>query len=310
MTDSIERFIFHCEYEKNLSEKTIKAYKIDLSQFSEYMLKTDILAITFIDRNILRAYIKILFDNSYKETTIKRKIATMKAFFSYLENEEVIENNPFGKLKLKIKEPIRHPKTISLHEIKQLLKFMYKNKELCRKKESYAYKRLVMDIVVIEVLFATGMRVAEICGLKKENINLREDSVAIIGKGNKERTVHLCGSYIKPLLKEYMTLFANELIDADGFFVNRLGKNISEQSVRFMIKKYCKEAKIKTHITPHMFRHSMATFLLEAGVDIRYIQNILGHSSIATTQIYTKINPSHQKKIVATKHPRRLFDLM
>jgi integrase/recombinase XerD len=185
---------------------------------------------------------------------------------------------------------------------------MYKYKSTFLNKSSYGYGALVRDIVLIELLFATGMRVAEVCSLKKKNLNLSDGHVTITGKGNKERTIHFCSSQIRSVIKEYMTIFHTQLTNTDYFFINRLGVTISEQSVRFMIRKYCKSANIATHITPHMFRHSMATYLLEEGVDIRYIQNILGHASISTTQIYTKVNPKHQKKILTTKHPRRLFD--
>jgi len=261
MQHYIESFLFHCIYEKNLSEKTLKAYKIDLKQFSQYNVKT---CLQDIDKTFLRAYVKHLFTSQYKEKTIKRKLATSKAFFSYLESENHIIESPFRHLHLKIKEANLLPKTIRLNEIKKLLRYMYKYKaSIDGIKSSYAYKTLVRDIVVIELLFSTGIRVAEVCSLKRSSLNLTDGSITVIGKGNKERTIHFGTQQIKNLIKEYL-------------FINRLDNALSEQAVRFMIK--------------------------------RYIQNILGHASISTTQIYTKVNPRHQKKILLTKYPRRLFE--
>jgi integrase/recombinase XerD len=296
-----ENFIFYCLYQKNLSQKTIKAYNIDLNQLIEYSNNTKIES---IDKVFIKEYIKSLFDKNLKEKSIKRKIATLKAFFSYLEDEEIIYLSPFTKLKLKIKEPQRLPKTITLKEIKKLFVYIYKLKDNIQP-DTYKYKSLVRDIVIIEFLFATGMRVAEVCSLKLSDIDLSSSQITIIGKGDKQRVVKLCDSSIKDILKEYIGLFSEQIEQKGWLFINRLDSKLSEQSVRFMIKRYQQEAKIEKHITPHMFRHTVATLLLEEGVDIRYIQHILGHSNISTTQIYTKVNQKHQNKILVTKHPRR-----
>lgn len=307
-TSLIAQFIFHCEYEKNLSDKSIKAYKIDLQQFLAHTEKYDVRTIDVkISKEIIKTFIQNLFQKNYKDKSIKRKIATLKSFFNYLENEEIIEDNPFRKLKFKIRESCRHPKTIALSDIKKLLKSMYEAKNTYQNTSSCSYKSLVRDILIIEFLFATGIRVAELCNITKHSLNIKNGSLTIIGKGNKERTVHFCKSQIIHILKEYISLFDGELKSSSHFFINRGGRQIYEQSVRFLIKKYSKNANIQLHITPHMFRHSMATLLLEGGVDIRYIQHILGHASISTTQIYTKVNPEQQKKILNTKHPRRFF---
>jgi integrase/recombinase XerD len=305
--ESINEFIFHCQYEKNLSGKTIKAYKIDLKQFLEFQ-NIITLDIEDIDKYILKTYIQNLFDKNLKEKTIKRKLATLKAFFNYLEFDEQIIVNPFRKIKVSIKEPKRLPKTLSIREIKKLLTYVYKIKETIDK-EIYSYKALVRDTLILELLFATGMRVSEVSNLNVTDIDPRTNTIRIIGKGDKERTLHICEIEIKTLLKEYIKLFHKDT-KKSYLFINRLGGKISEQSIRFMVKKYQKLVGIEKHITPHMFRHSFATMLLEEGVDIRYIQHILGHSSISTTQIYTQVNMKHQKKIFSTKHPRRNLQFM
>ena len=300
--ESIKEFIFHCQYEKNLSDKTLKAYNIDLKQFIEFK-DINKLFINDIDKYILKQYIQNLFDKSLKEKTIKRKLATLKAFFNYLEFDEQIIVNPFRKIKVSIKEPKRLPKTLSMREIKKLLTYVYKAKETIDK-DIYSYKAIVRDILILELLFATGMRVSEVSNLNITDIDQRTNTIRIIGKGDKERTLHICEIEIKTLLKEYIKLFHKDIKES-YLFINRLGQKVSEQSIRFMVKKYQKLVGIEKHITPHMFRHSFATMLLEEGVDIRYIQHILGHSSISTTQIYTQVNMKHQKKIFSTKHPRR-----
>jgi integrase/recombinase XerD len=298
-------FIFHCQYEKNLSPKTLKAYKIDLYQFLQYSNIVDEKEIVTLQKETIKHYIQYLFDQTLKEKTIKRKLATLKAFFNYLEFDEKIATNPFSKMRLSIKEPKRVPKTIDIKEIKKILSYVYKVKKMSKNKLSYQYKSTVRDILVLELLFSTGMRVSEICNLELRSFDFKLNTLKIVGKGNKERTLHIVDVEVKSILQEYLTLFHDNKHTSSYLLLNRLGNKISEQSVRFMVKKYQKLVGITKHITPHMFRHSFATMLLEEGVDIRYIQHILGHASISTTQIYTQVNLKHQKKILTTKHPRR-----
>lgn len=309
LTELIKDFKFHCEFEKNLSEKTIEAYKIDLNQFEQYK-EYENLEIEKFDKHKLKDYIQSLYELNFKAKTIKRKLAVLKAFFSYLEFDEIILISPFRKMRISIKEPKTLPKTMELKEIIKILKFLYKIKESFNDKNIYSYKAIVRDIVIIEILFSTGIRVSELCNIKLNNINLQAGIIKIKGKGDKERIIQICDNEAKKILKEYFELFSEQIRKTNYFLINRLNKQISEQSVRLMIKKYQKISGIEKHITPHMFRHSFATLLLEEGVDVRYIQHMLGHSSISTTQIYTQVNMKHQKKILNTKHPRKNFNLV
>lgn len=299
---AIEDFKFHCKYEKNLNEKTLRAYDIDINQFLEDFFSHTIKEISKFD---LKEYIEKLHNNNYKIKTIKRKIAVLKAFFNYLEFDELIELNPFRKLRLSIKEPIILPKTLDLKEIKSILRYLYKLKKQHLKKESVDYKLLVRDIVTIEMLFSTGVRVSELSNLKIKDINIKTGNIKIFGKGSKERIIQICDFEVLTLLKEYYKVFDLENKVHEYFLLNRLNKKFSEQSIRLMLKKYQGNINFSKNITPHMFRHSFATLLLEEGVDVRYIQNMLGHASISTTQIYTKVNTKHQRKILNTKHPRK-----
>jgi integrase/recombinase XerD len=255
---------------------------------------------------MLREYIKALSLKS-KPKTIKRKIATLKAFFNHIEFEDIIINNPFRKLRIKIKEGKQLPKTIALPKIIRLFKHVYDIKNDMRCDQCYSFKAAIRDLAVLELLFATGVRVAELCNLRKDDVDFLRGSLKVIGKENKERIIPVCNAGSIKAVRAYFELFKSEIFKTRYFFVNRLQGRLSEQSVRFMIRKYARAIKMDERITPHMFRHSIATLLLENGVDIRYIQTFLGHSSITTTQIYVQVNEEAQRKVILEKHPRRLF---
>jgi integrase/recombinase XerD len=305
LQEAVTQFLFHCRYEKNLSPKTLKAYSIDLRQFTEYLAThLEITTLPATDKTALRAYIKSLF-GPLKEKSVKRKVATLKALFHFLEREDAIAVNPFRKMEVRIKETRRLPRTIPLSDLKRLFKYLYRLKQDHPDPNSYAYKALVRDIAVLETLFATGARVAEVCHLKNEDVDLRRGRVKILGKGGRERILELCDEEALAAVQAYRSLWAEELAGNGYFFHNRDGGRLSEQSVRSGLKKYAAAAGLIGRITPHMLRHSVATLLLEEGIDIRYIQQLLGHTSILTTQIYTEVHEKHQRRILAAKHPRR-----
>ena len=160
---------------------------------------------------------------------------------------------------------------------------------------------------MIELLFASGMRISELCSLRAENVNLHDGIILIYGKGSKERRIQIGNESVLCTLKKYQTDFQLEIQQCGHFFANSNGKALSDQAVRRMIKKYAQRAGIDMRITPHMFRHTFATSLLEADVDIRYIQEMLGHSSIHITEIYTHVAVAKQRDILVTKHPRKNF---
>lgn len=306
LTSCMTNFIFHCTYEKTLSEKTIKAYQIDLNQFASFNKDSSkAITIDLIDKKMLREYIKSISESN-KPKTIKRKLATLKAFFNYLEFEDILLINPFRKIRIHIKEGKQLPKTIPLTTITNLFKYVYDHKKNFICNQCYSYKTIIRDIAVLEILFSTGVRVAELCNLTMADVDMLKGSIKITGKGNKERIVPICNSETLEALCEYYNLFQNDIRNVGFFFVNRMKRRLSEQSVRFMIKKHSRAVKSEAKITPHMFRHSIATLLLEMGVDIRYIQIFLGHSMITTTQIYVQVNEEAQRSILIEKHPRRL----
>lgn len=292
-----KQYLNYCKVHKNLDSKTIKAYRIDLEQFLSIIPVNELP----VNKETLMLYLSKIHE-MYQPRTVKRKIASVKALFHYLECEEIIENNPFNKIDLTFRQPKRLPKTIPANIIQTFLSTLYKEKS--NAKTLYQQKCIIRDIAVMELLFATGMRISELCSLKQENLDLENKTVLIFGKGAKERMLQIGNDEVIAALATYKTYFSEELFQTDWLFVNRLQNRLSEQSVRYMINHYADAAGIEMHITPHMFRHSFATLLLEADVDIRYIQKMLGHSSITTTQIYTSVSMNKQKEILEVKHPR------
>lgn len=294
LPSQMQRFLNHCKIRKALNDKTIKAYKIDLRQFAQF---TD----NKFSKDVICQYIDMLHEK-YKPKTIKRKIASVKAFTHYLIIEEVIEINPFNKIDISFKEPTMLPKTIPLNVINSILAHAYDS--LSQVKTKYQKRCTTRDIAVLEILFATGARVSEICNLNPSSVDLTNHTIKIFGKGSKERLIQIENPDVLKALQEYYILFQEDIKSSGFFFVNKLHTRLTEQSVREIICKYTAMTEYDIHVTPHMFRHSFATLLLEEDVDIRYIQKLLGHSSIITTQIYTYVAMSKQKEILSTKHPR------
>lgn len=289
--------------QKRLDEKTQKAYKNDLEQFCALTFST---ATTEITSETIEDYIAKLHQQ-YKPKTVRRKIASLKAFFHYLEYKNIIVQNPFSKIQIRFRDPVILPKTIPLHTVEIFLSTIYKQRRTA--KTDYQKRNALRDAAVIELLFATGMRISELCALKNNDVNLFDGIILIYGKGDKERRIQIGNDAVIRILKEYKKDFQSEIQNCNHFFATQSGKTLSDQSVRRMINKYASLACIDLHITPHMFRHTFATSLLEADVDIRYIQEMLGHSSINVTEIYTHVTVAKQKDILTTKHPRKDFHI-
>lgn len=302
LDNHIELYLDYCKYRKRLDSKTLKAYRIDLKQYAAYSNTS----YDFYSRNILDSYITILH-KQYKPKTVKRKIASLKAFFHYLSYREILSENPFDKLDIRFREAKLLPKTIPFHSLQTFLSTLYAQKELAP--TEYQKHCCIRDIAVIELLFATGMRISELCSLKPQNIDLENNTIRIYGKGAKERILQVGNPDVLSALRLYNAVFRKDIETCGYFFVNRLCHKLSDQSVRFMIDRYARLANLEQHITPHMFRHSFATLLLEQDVDIRYIQQMLGHSSISTTEIYTHVSNGKQKDILFHRHPRNFMEI-
>ena len=299
----VENYLTYCEMQKGLDPKTLKAYRTDLGQFISFCNNTNIPSIS---RSDIEKYIGYLHQN-FKPKTAKRKLASIKSFYHFLEYKDFIEQNPFNKIKTKFREPIILPKTIPLYIVEKLLTTIYKEHSLAR--TFYKKKRTLLDIAICETLFSTGMRISELCNLRNFDVELYDATIRIYGKGAKERMIQIGNKDVLLILEKYEAAYFSEINKSGYFFVNPNVTQLSDQAIRRMIKKYCSLASIDLHITPHMFRHTFATSLLEADVDIRYIQEMLGHSSITVTEIYTHVALSKQRDILTTKHPRKNFKI-
>lgn len=303
IVELINSYMAYCEKQKALSKNSIRAYKIDMAQFIEF-LKTEypsLDTIRDVNKVVLQKYMQYLIEN-YAVKSCKRKLACIKAFFNHLEFEDIIDVNPMRKVRTTFKEPSVLPKTLKMIEVQALLQQLYL---LYRQAKSpYARFNLLKSIAYLELLFATGMRVGELCGLSMESIDFDQACVRIMGKGQKERIVYIASPDVLKILSNYIKV-RNALSPAtNALFINYWKRKITEESVRKDIKKWAHLVLPGKRITPHMFRHTFASLLLEEGVDIKFIQELLGHSSIATTQIYLHISNSAIKSALIAKHPR------
>ena len=294
LEDKLAAYLEYCEYRKELDRKTLKAYRIDLRQYFEYICVDE------PDKEKIEEFVTYLH-KSYKQKTVKRKIASMKAFYNYLEECEIIAESPFRKIKVKFKETVTLPRIIPREEIEKLLNHMY---QCLNENDKASRKFMLRDVAVIEVFFATGARVYEISNIRDDSINLNTGLIRLMGKGGKERYVQISNTSILEVLKKYYDENEQSIKKSGYFFVNNRESRYTEQSIRLMLKKYTKQAGIERNITPHMFRHSFATYLIEEGVDVSCVQQILGHSSIKTTQIYIHIAAKKQAEILKELHPR------
>lgn len=298
LKEEIDKYLNYCKFQKELNDKTIKAYRVDLEQFAAFIEGNE----ANLDKDKINSYL-IYIHGTYKQKTVKRKIASIKALFHYLEEEEIIETNPFHKVKTKFKEEVVLPKIIPRDIIEQLLNYLYKA-ETEEKYSEWKRKFVLRDLAVVETLFSTGLRISELCNLQSKYFDLKDGVLCICGKGGKERYLQIGNNDVLCLLNSYKNCFDNEIKEHGYFFVNRYGNPLSEQSARRMIHKYADAIQADINITPHMFRHSFATYLMEEDVNIRYIQKMLGHASITTTQIYTYVAMEKEREILRTRHPR------
>lgn len=284
----ISTYLDYCKTHKRLSSHTIRAYKNDLMQFynSNY--------------DNVESYIEHLTQSNIKTNTLRRKIACMKVFYNYLKYQNIIEENPFNQLRFQFRTEKVLPKTIPYDILKNI--FIYLEQKVVLSKTDYQKQHAERNLLIISLLLSTGIRISELCHIHLKDINLSNKTLHIIGKGKKERILFLGDQKTFNLLETYINETRNE--SNDFLFPGKHSfKPLSDQSVRLILKRIIEQNNLSRTITPHMFRHSFATMLLDNDVDIRYIQQILGHSSISVTQIYTHVSHSKQKEILSSFNP-------
>lgn len=306
LSESVQAFLNHCEFERNFSGHTVKAYRLDLSQFTRFTLQQGrSTTVGQIDRALIREYTRTL--HHYKPRTQRRKLAALKSLFGFLEREGVLDANPARNLRLDIRLGRILPRTVSLATLQAFFRELYANRD-ARMRQARCIKLAIRDIALFELLFSSGMRVSEVSNLRVATVDLEKGAVLVQGKGNKERMIPICDSDVRSALVAYLSSEEATQGPDRYFFRNRFGRRLSEQSIRMALKR-CARAANLDRITPHLFRHTVATMLLEQGVDLRFIQAFLGHSSIVTTTIYAHVNDKSQRAVLTHHHPRRLLGL-
>lgn len=292
----IEDFKTYLSVEKNFSEHTLAAYASDIVS---YILWLDNVSCTNVDFNKLREYLHFIQRFDYKKTTIARKVASIRTFYKFLFRERYIDSNPALSLSAP-KRPKSLPKFLTPEEVEQILNNV--------KIETPAGFR---NRVILELLWATGMRISELSNLNFGDLNLDENEIRVFGKGAKERIV-LVSDRAKGYLVQYINsarkLIApeyntNEINDDTPLFINNTGYRLQNKTVRKVINEIVEKIELPKKVTPHVFRHSFATKLIENGADLRVVQELLGHAGISNTQIYTHISMKHLKDVYEAAHP-------
>ena len=295
-SEAIENYANYLRFEKNASENTIEAYVSDLQKLQDFAEQNliNITPIT-ISYEHLQEFLYQVLKINYSERTQARWISSIKGFFSFLLEDELREDNPSALLETP-KLGLYLPDTLSLEEIEKLISATEENTDLAKRNRC-----------MIEVLYGCGLRVSELTELQISNINFKENYLKIQGKGDKVRFVPLA-DYTADFIKNYINnIRSKQKINpkhSDILFLNSRGAQISRQMVFLIIKEIVRKAGIQKNISPHTFRHSFATHLLQNGADLRFIQEMLGHSSITTTEIYTHLNTEELHETILKYHPR------
>ena len=290
--EAIADFLQHGQAVRNLSDRTLRAYQSDLTQFHVHVNETPMVEIT---PEHLEQYLEKLGMGPYRDTSIRRKVAALKVFFRYLEEQGVVTESPARKLKIKRPVESRVPTVLSTREVRSLLaapKEQIGALSASRDASPGGRNRFfcaVRDDVILELLFSTGIRIGELVALNLHDVDLQSRQIHITGRATRGREVTISSNELADGLRTYIDLRAERELETGALFVGRAGTRLTIYSIENIFKKHVRLAEIKRHITPHALRHTMAAMLVSSGADIRQVQEILGHASILSTQVYTKL---------------------
>lgn len=295
----LDNFIIFLKVEKNASPRTIESYQTDIWQFIDFMAKVfeipgEDVTPQQVDHLLVREYLASMHKKGMSRTTIARKLAGVRSFFRYLCREEIVPTNPLTK--------VSTPKLE-----KRLPEFLYQDeaKSLVEAPDAGLPAGL-RDRAILEVLYSCGLRVSELVGLEKDDLDLSMGYVRVMGKGAKERIVPI-GAYAVATVERYLAGGRPALNKKQGtkaLFLNKYGGILSVRSIRNIVDKYVKQVSIKRKISPHTLRHSFATHLMDGGADLRSVQELLGHVKMSTTQIYTHVTKEKLRAVYEQNHPR------
>ena len=289
----IETFLDSLWLEKNLSQNTLESYKNDLNKFRNFLEKNN-KSVLKADHFLILSFLSFLLDKGFSSKTVSRNISSLKSFFKYLISVEHIKINPMLNIDAP-KSGLFLPTTLTVEETQQILDAPNELRPI-----------EMRDKAMLYTLYATGMRISELISLNMHNVDLKRGSVQVIGKGGKERLIPLTNDAIT-MIKKYLINARNKLSkgkDHNNIFVSTHGKQISRHSFWHRIKAYLKKVDVKKEVHPHTLRHAFATHMLNNGADLRSVQLLLGHSDLATTQIYTHVAQAEVKNLHKKHHPR------
>ncbi len=279
----INKFINYLKYEKNYSENTLISYTKDLTMFVNFFNK-DILLLEYND---IRNYLLFLHEKKYTNKSISRNISSLKSFYKYLIKEDIIKDTPMKLVTLPRSEK-KLPSYINYSDLEELLNIPVTDVLGLRNR------------LILEMLYTTGVRVSELVNIKLSDIDFYNNTIKILGKGNKERFVFY-GNTCKELLDRYLKLRTSSV---EYLFLNKNYTKLTDRGVRLIVENIVKKSCLKLNVSPHTFRHTFATHLLNEGADLKIVQELLGHSDISTTGIYTHVSNEHLRKVYLEAHPR------
>ena len=303
MTDIevIEKFLNYLEIEKAYSINTVSSYEVDLKEFSKFLSDEKMAkSLLTIKKAVARFYVNYLSRQNIKESSIHRKLSALSSFYDYLLREKLVEINIFKDLDNVPKIPKRLPGLIRNEEIKMLF-------EACDLNTNLGYR----NYLLLGILYGCGLRVSEICNLQIKDFDVPARNIRIFGKGKKERVV-IFYEELAPMIRHYLTKVRADLSyhakdkEDRTFFLNKNGDPLTRVGVRKILEGLVKSCGETYHISPHMLRHSFATALLNNGCDIRSVQELLGHASLSTTQIYTHVTFKKMQEDYQLSHPRAM----
>ncbi|HPF83390.1 MAG TPA: tyrosine recombinase XerC [Bacilli bacterium] len=298
MNKYLEDFLNYLEVERRYSNETIINYRIDIEQFIKYCNENNLLNFSSITYEELRNYLQYLFKNNYSNKTISRHISSLRSYYKYLINKDIIKTNPIELLSSP-KNEFRLPIYLNTIELEELMEVP--------NRESKIGKR---DLLILEMFYSTGVRLSELVNIKINDIDFNEKSILIKGKGNKERYVYYgkqCSIYLDDYINNSRSYLLNNNIN-DYLFINQKGNKITQSGIEFIIKKILNNSDLNIHLTPHVLRHTFATHMLNEGADLMTVKELLGHSNISTTGIYTHVSNELLRKTYLNSHPRARKD--
>ena len=287
-------FLTMLRVERNVSTHTMDAYKRDINQYLMYLGDLDIKNLSDVKSTHIRDYIRILSDGGMAPASISRIISSIRTYYRFLSSENLLDENPVLLIN-NPKLPKKLPDVLSEKEISLIINAIQESSQFFQR-----------DKAIIELLYSCGIRVTELCNLEMSNLFIDEDLIRVMGKGNKERLLPL-GVRSKKYLEDYIKHSRNSHIKKSGssfVFVSRNGNQLTRAMINIILNKWTQVSGLKKSVSPHKLRHSFATHLLEGGADLRFVQALLGHSDISTTQIYTHIDKHYLKEVYKIHHPR------